>query len=260
MSPNGPQFVFICGLHRSGTSLLHRCIRSHPTVSGFEDTGAPKDEGQHLQSVYPPGCKFGPVNRFGFDPRAHMDEDSPLVTSANARELRSEWARYWDLDKPVLVEKSPPNLIRTRFLQALFPDAYFVVILRHPIAVSFATIKWNAERIDHLLRHWLVCYEKFRNDRPHLRNVLLLTYEDLVNQSEEELRTVFSFLGVDPIKPQQAIQKDLNEQYFEMWRERPVGHYNIAPVRGLARLYCQVRFERRVNRFGYSLRDPSRHS
>ena len=27
------------------------------------------------------------------------------------------------MSKPVLVEKSPPNLIRTRFLQALYPEA-----------------------------------------------------------------------------------------------------------------------------------------
>lgn len=259
MSSNDHQFAFVCGLHRSGTSLLHRCIRSHPAVSGFEDTGAPKNEGQHLQSVYPPGCEFGPVNRFGFDSGAHLDETSRLATQENARELRSEWAQYWNLEKPVLVEKSPPNLLRTRFLQALFPNAYFIVILRHPVAVSFATIKWNAERIDHLLRHWLVCHETFKSDQSHLQNVLILKYEALVSQPVEVLKKVFSFIGVEPIAPHQAIRKDLNEKYFDMWRERPIGHYNIAPVRKLARTYCQFRFGRRVKRFGYSLRDLSRY-
>ena len=39
------------------------------------------------------------------------------------------------MSEPVLVEKSPPNLVRTRFLQALFPDARQIVVTRHPIAV-----------------------------------------------------------------------------------------------------------------------------
>ena len=49
------RYVFVTGLHRSGTSLLARCIAQHPQVSGFSGTGVPEDEGQLLQSVYPPG-------------------------------------------------------------------------------------------------------------------------------------------------------------------------------------------------------------
>ena len=48
-------YVFVGGLHRSGTSLLARSLEAHPSVSGFRDTGVPEDEGQHLQSVYPAG-------------------------------------------------------------------------------------------------------------------------------------------------------------------------------------------------------------
>jgi len=47
------QYVFIAGLHRSGTSVLARCLREHPQISGFRNTGVPEDEGQHLQDVYP---------------------------------------------------------------------------------------------------------------------------------------------------------------------------------------------------------------
>ena len=50
-----PALVFVGGLHRSGTSLVHRCLALHPAVSGFSGTGVPEDEGQHLQTVYPAG-------------------------------------------------------------------------------------------------------------------------------------------------------------------------------------------------------------
>jgi hypothetical protein len=48
----GERLVFIGGLHRSGTSIVHRCLSDHPDVSGFQSTGVWEDEGQHLQSVY----------------------------------------------------------------------------------------------------------------------------------------------------------------------------------------------------------------
>ncbi|MCH5375185.1 MAG: sulfotransferase, partial [Planctomycetes bacterium] len=122
--------VFIGGLHRSGTSLIHQILREHRRVSGFGGTGVPEDEGQHLQTLYPPARDFGGPGRFGFDPRSFMDEHHPLVSESNALRLFEQWSRYWDLDKQYLIEKSPPNLVRTRFLQALFPNCGFLILLR----------------------------------------------------------------------------------------------------------------------------------
>jgi hypothetical protein len=73
------RFVFIGGLHRSGTTLLARCLAEHPEVSGFSGTRALEDEGQHLQNVYQPGRAYGGPGRFGFDPEAHLTETSSLV-------------------------------------------------------------------------------------------------------------------------------------------------------------------------------------
>jgi hypothetical protein len=64
------RLVFVCGLHRSGTTPLTRCLADHPQVSGFRGTGVPEDEGQHLQDVYAAAAAFGGPGGFAFDPRA----------------------------------------------------------------------------------------------------------------------------------------------------------------------------------------------
>ncbi len=63
-------FVFVGGLHRSGTSLVSRAIASHPEVSAFADTGVPEDESQHLQSVFPPAIRYGAPGNFSWLLRA----------------------------------------------------------------------------------------------------------------------------------------------------------------------------------------------
>ena len=99
----------MAAIRRSGTSLVHRCLTRHPEVTGFSETGVPEDEGQHLQTVYSRAYEHGGAGRFGFDPRAHLTESSPLVTAENRGRLLLEWGEHWDSEKPVRVEKSPPT-------------------------------------------------------------------------------------------------------------------------------------------------------
>lgn len=240
--------MFVGGLHRSGTTLLARCLTEHPLVSGFHETGVPADEGQHLQTVYPPAKAFGGPGRFAFRPEAHLTEGSGLVSAENAERLRAEWSAYWDLSKPVLVEKSPPNLIRARFLQALVPGSAFVMITRHPVAVSFATQKWSKTSLPSLLRHWLAAHERFEADRPSIERVLVVSYEHLVTRTQECLDSVYAFLGLESQPTTFEARADGNEPYFARWRE----------LSGLRRALLERRFERGVRHFGYSLADVSR--
>ncbi len=213
------RFVFVGGLHKSGTSLVARCLAEHSLISGFRNTGVPRDEGQHLQTVFLSDRAYGGPGKFGFHPQAHLTEASGLVTAENRALLLAEWGSHWDLTKQVLLEKSPPNLIRTRFLQALFPEASFVIVMRDPVAVAYATQKWSRTGIDSLIEHWLVCHEIFERDRPHIRKLHVLRYEELVERPQSSLEGIFSFLDLDPVECGIEIRPKVNAKYLRRWNE-----------------------------------------
>jgi len=244
------RFVFINGLHRSGTSILFKCLREHPDFSGFSDTGVMEDEGQHLQTVFEPALMYGGPGKFGFDRRTYLDETSPLVTEENRIKLFYQWKRYWDIDRTYLLEKSPPNLVKTRFLQAMFPNSYFITSIRHPIGAGLATRKWSKTSVQSLVEHWLLCHEAFVEDMPRLRHVHVFRYEDYVGDAQGHLDAIYRFLGTDPHLNELEV-KNVNEKYFRMWAELKAGRKTRRDVEKAI-----VRFEERVNRFGYSLKDP----
>jgi hypothetical protein len=250
----GHQLVFLAGLHRSGTTLLARLLAAHPEVSGFSETGVPADEGQHLQTVYPAAAVYGGPGRFGFASESHLTESSALASGENASKLFEEWSRHWDLSRPLLLEKSPPNLLKTRFLQELFPGSSFVVIVRHPIPVSIPTAKWRGtRRYDRILEHWLRCHALFEADRERLERVHVIRYERLVRDPAGVLREIFEFLGLEPIPPSEPVQPGANERYFDQWRGLKRDPRMRAYLDAVSLWY-----ERRVRRYGYSLLRPGR--
>src|SRR4029077_1786370 len=154
-----------------------------PSISGLSDTGVPEDEGQHLQQVLPAAIAHGGPGRFAFARAMHETERSPRATRALAIQISRAWTPYWDLDRPLLLEKSPPNLLRARLLQKLFPGCAFVFVVRHPIAVSPATERWIGAparwgAAPSLLRHWLRAHELLLADAPRLERVLVVRYEE----------------------------------------------------------------------------------
>jgi hypothetical protein len=241
-------FLFIGGLHRSGTSILHRLLREHPQINGFHDTGAPEDEGQHLQSVFPTARVFGGPGRFAFSRGAHLTESSPCITTEHRDRLLKEWGAYLNFDGAVIIEKSPPNLIRSTYFRRMFPNSKYLFLLRHPIPVAIATQKWSRSATLELLLHAYVAHRIMIDDLRRLDGYGVLRYEELVRDPRGCCSWIQEALNVAQIDPVEPV-RDCNDPYFERWAAEfePVGHT-------LMKQFPEV--ERFFKRCGYSMTPP----
>lgn len=254
------RLVFVGGLHRSGTTPLARALAEHPQIGGLADTGVKEDEGQHLQDVYPAATNYGGPGRFAHAQAAHLTEFSPLVTPDNAERLLRAWAPYWDAGKHLLIEKSPPNLVMGRFLQALFPGSRMIVVLRHPVVVALSTSKWrrllsrhwqNHTSLDALVGHWVHAHRVFVGDLPRLQHVHVLRYEDLVSAPERELAKIQQFLGLDTPIPSSSLRRSHSDRYEARWEAMRTGSWWQRRLRRR----IEHRHAAAVRAFGYDIAD-----
>ncbi len=235
------KYIFICGLHRSGTSILQQMLGNSPLISMHTNTFQPEDEGQHIQSVYKTARYYGGPGTFANNESYHYTEKSELLNKINNKKIIDEWNNYWDLSKPILLEKSPPNLIHTRYLQKLVKKSYFLVIIRHPLVVALATMKMNNQPIENHIQHWIKAYSIFYKDKSFLKKYKIIRYEDLENQVL--VNEISLFLEEDPNKLNINLDKFINTDFDYL-------NNNIIDKNIIQK------YESKINIYGYSFLPP----
>ncbi len=291
------KYIFIAGLHRSGTTMFAKCLAQHPEVSAFKNTNVPEDEGQFLQTLYPTDNFYGGPGRFCFDANAHLTEKSELLTEEGKNRIRHEWKKKWGDSKNVFLDKSPPTIIQSRFIQEIFPNSYFIFITRHPVATSIATHKWSGTGIYSLIHHWIYAHSLMQDDIKYINNAKVVSYESFVKNPDRILQDMERFVGLETFKYKFHIDENVNNKYFHKWwntflqtknRAKPIpsaeavhAHKkNKFNLRRTFRRYIRLRmfgeerqlshtvfesqdavsmFESKVSKFGYSLVDHARH-
>jgi hypothetical protein len=190
------RYVFVGGLHRSGTSLVARLLAGLPGVAGIEGAPVPENEGVYLQGAIPHTARHGRPMHFATDPRQHLTEGCRWDSLATRARLEADWAP-WFAPAPWPVEKSPVNLTRTRLYQGLFPLSQFVLVIRHPQAVAASVSAWVDMPDGAMVDHWIAAHARMERDLPHLHAAMVLRYEDVVADPRRAMARLAAFLGIE---------------------------------------------------------------
>ncbi|MFQ5529631.1 MAG: sulfotransferase [Gemmatimonadota bacterium] len=226
--PSPRAWVFVVGCYNSGTTLLSDLLGRHSRISVLPE------EGQFLTDELTSDYEFGLPRMWTMrEDRFRLTEED---RGPDPQRLKREWGMRLDLSRPILVEKSPPNAARTRWLQEHFENAHFVAIVRNGYAVAEGIHRKGDPRhrqgwpIEACARQWARSNEVLLEDSPLLRHLLWVRYEDLSARPREELARITGFLELDP----DELAYDPDERLAVHERHEPLRNLNEQSIARLA--------------------------
>jgi hypothetical protein len=211
-----PSPVFLLGFPRSGTTLLDTLLMGHPQVQVLEERPPIAQVEKQMGGLASlPGLNTNDIARL--------------------RKLYFEEAGRWvDLrEHTVLVDKFPLHLNKVPIIHRLFPDACFVLALRHPLDTLLSCYMTNfrlnsamANFLDLDTAAWL--YDQSFGFFEQCRQMMgvdcfPIMYERIVEDGGAALRPLFERLGLE-------------------WTDRVLDHRRTASGRGVITTasYAQV--------------------
>jgi hypothetical protein len=199
----GPwHWLFLLGCNNSGTTLLVETLQSHPLIRSL-----PR-EGQRLTRAIPNSAPLG-IGRV-FTQKLDLFRQIETDNGSCVPRLRYDWAYYSDPRPGIRLEKSPPNTLRSRWLQQHFAPARFLVLVRNPYAVCEGIGRRRGHSIEEAALHWRTVHEVLGEDMPHLAHRLVVRYEDFCESPLDELERVRGFLGLDQPFDSAVTSKEFN--------------------------------------------------
>lgn len=157
------EYLFILSPQYCGSTLLNEIISTSKFVSVNNTQG--NREGQTLPTTKK--IMFDGIKRWD----TSIDFDWKLI--------RKEWMKYWDTTKPILLEKSPPNLIRAASINKAFPNSKFIIFYRNPYAHCESLIKRSNRSPKWAAEHAIKCLRFQKINMDLLLKFLVVSYEDL---------------------------------------------------------------------------------
>jgi len=107
---------------------------------------------------------------------------------------KKDWAGLFSEGTGILLEKSPPNTVRSLWLQKNFRPSRFLSIIRNPYAVCEGIRRRKSYTIHQAAQHWLTSNKCLLGDLQHIKDSLLIKYEELVEDPHKCLATIEDFL------------------------------------------------------------------
>jgi hypothetical protein len=182
-------WLFILGVNNSGTTILTNILETHPQIRTLPA------EGQHLTAAFPRPNLLG-VGRL-WSSRMDIFRWREDFDPRPALQAKKDWARLYPKRKGILLEKSPPNTVRSLWLQRNFEPSRFLSIIRSPYAVCEGIRRRKEYTIDQAALHWKTANQCLLDDLASIEHQLLIKYEDLADDPQRSFEEIQAFLGLD---------------------------------------------------------------
>ncbi len=187
-APQEPRLIFVCGMFRSGSTLVETILASHPQVTAAGELDLIPRIGRELWA------RVGA----GGNPR-----EAQRLREAQEFYLRS--VRMLHPGARVLTDKRPDNFLHVGLIKQLFPTAKVVHTVRDPLdtclSVFFTHFDVSQAYATDLLEiaHWYKLYEALMAQwkLQYGADILDLSYEALVNDPQQQIARLLEFTGLD---------------------------------------------------------------
>ena len=180
-----PNKIFILGMPRSGTTLVEQILSSHSQTSSISESNFLPDK--ILPNIY----------------NKNKDEILNFISS-NLHENYTEFLASFNINNKIIIDKTLQNFWYVGFIFIFFPNSKIIHVHRNSKDNCLSIFKnlfdmpegWCYEQNE--LANYYLIYEdimKFWN-KMFPNKIFNLKYENLINNSEKEIRELIEFCGL----------------------------------------------------------------
>lgn len=186
-SNDGDKLIFICGLPRSGTTLIEQILANCQQVEPTNELPFMERIALHLQMK-------------GVNPATSLSQQEK---SALRRFYLSQAEDFASKSDVVLIDKNPNNFMHHHLISTLFPKAKVINVLR-PVVDNvvalyrqyFMTGNEYAYNLDNILTYVEGYYALLQHALAQQAAPLIIDYEALVNDPEQQVKALFDYCAL----------------------------------------------------------------
>lgn len=193
-APDGFQPLFVCGMFRSGSTLVEQLLGGHERITtGGELAYFPTQFNAYL---------MGKISSEQLQPLVSQPTKQHELQSGYLAFLRERFESNGQLPA-ILTDKRPDNFWLLHFIKQVMPRAKFVVTQRHPldnlVSIYFSQLgaaMAYATDVKQIAEYLLLQQEQLKVWQAHYSDdVVTVQYEALVRGPEAALTPVFELVG-----------------------------------------------------------------
>ena len=185
--------TFLVGFPRSGTTLLDTILRSHPKIKVVEEK--------------PMVLKM--INKIKNNNLLSLENISPAEIQYLQEEYLSELKRHININdsSTLFIDKLPLNIINTGEILRIFPNARFILALRHPMDCVLSCFMQdfklndamsnflNLEDTANLYKNTMELWNQYTSVLKV--NYVAIKYEKLIKNFKPNIKIILKFLNLN---------------------------------------------------------------